>query len=275
MPKITLQTLMCVLPQRLARIHRATSLRMQGLRVVLDGIEDPGNRAAVIRSAEAMGLLHIHVIHPPGGPIEGGKTAPNRAISTGSQKWVHLQHHSNVGSCVELLRTSGFKIYTAKPENPGDDVARCPVPLQDLDFGHKTALVFGNERLGISEEMSKLADGDFTIQMFGLTESLNISVAAAICMHWGRQARQRAIGAETDLSEAEQSLLLEQYLVKSSHFQKKMKLDSARTVLTKEERRQMWEAATNASAEMAARVTEEAETEAELTRRPGRSGNSH
>ncbi len=130
MSKLSLQTLMCVVPQRLARLQRATSLRMQGLRVVLDGIEDPGNRAAVIRSAEAMGLLNIHVIHPPGGPIEGGKTAPSRSITTGSQKWVNLESHCDVTSCVDSLRSKGFKIYTAKPPNPGDDVARCPVPLQ-------------------------------------------------------------------------------------------------------------------------------------------------
>lgn len=119
MTRLNLQTLMCVLPQRLARLQRASTLRMKGLRLVLDGIEDPGNRAAVIRSAEAMGVLHIHVVHPPGGPIEGTKTAPNRSITTGSQKWVHLTSHSDVSSCVDCLRSEGFKIFAAKPENPG------------------------------------------------------------------------------------------------------------------------------------------------------------
>eukprot|EP00961_Rhodomonas_salina_P104316 1404263-Rhodomonas_salina.1 len=75
--------------------------------------------------------------------------------------------------------------------------------------------------------------------------------APAACSQEGRHARERAIGAKTDLTEDEQSLLLEQYLIKTSHYQKKVKLDPSRNVLTKEERRQMWYEANKASAAVA------------------------
>jgi len=71
-------------------------------------------------------------------------------------------------------------------DSAGTDI----IPLESLDFGRPTALVFGNESLGVSREMRAACDGAFTISMRGLSESLNVSVAAAIALHWGRVARE-------------------------------------------------------------------------------------
>ena len=68
-----------------------------------------------------------------------------------------------------------------------------PIALERIDFMHPTALVFGNERLGISDELLNLCDGAFHIPLYGLTESLNVSVAAAIAMHYGRLSRMRSL----------------------------------------------------------------------------------
>ena len=101
-----------------------------------------------------------------------------------------ILHLSSSGhSDLYVCRRDGIsQILTAKPpafEKDCIPAHRISRPLRDIDFGPTTALVFGHEKNGISPLMSKLCDGDFYIPMLGLTESFNVSVAAAICIHWG------------------------------------------------------------------------------------------
>mmetsp|Transcript_22471 Transcript_22471/g.55404 ORF Transcript_22471/g.55404 Transcript_22471/m.55404 type:complete len:255 (-) Transcript_22471:292-1056(-) len=234
-----------LLPRRIARLERAAAFRMKGLRIVMDNVADPGNRAAVMRTAEALGLLHVHVISKPLAyerqvPLVSRKQF-SRAVTTGSEKWLHLHSHPTAQDCLQALREDlSIRVLCAKPESPARDSLRgVPTPLQDIDFGEHTALVFGNEHRGVSEEMTAMADGDFTIPMFGLTESLNISVAAAISIHWGRTARERAVGAKTDLSEEETRDLLERYSSLSTKYQAKMR--QLRKGLGVRDRPEMWE----------------------------------
>jgi tRNA (guanosine-2'-O-)-methyltransferase len=253
--------------ERMARLTKACSMRMSGLRLVLDGLSgqtlfqhahadarathrisvaDPGNRAAIIRSCEALGLLHVHVL-----PCTQPAPSSRRAITTGSEKWMKIHNHKDVGECIAELRGEGFaQILTAKPEHPQNDVCRRPVPLQQINFAKKTALVFGNEVSGISSLMSQLSDGDFHIPMLGLTESFNVSVAAAICVHWGRSARDQALGGSgTDLEAHECDALLAQYVHvnnTSRQFIKEMRAQCSKEhakIATKDERRRRWQEA--------------------------------
>jgi tRNA C32,U32 (ribose-2'-O)-methylase TrmJ len=91
-------------------------------------------------------------------------------------------------------------------------------------IGYAPQLVFGNEKTGISTAMSELGDGDFTIPMMGLTESFNVSVAAAICVHWGRHAREVAIGRATDLSEEDSTKLLHEYQSAGKHYEHRIRV---------------------------------------------------
>ena len=72
--------------------------------------------------------------------------------------------------------------------------------------------------------MSELGDGDFTIPMMGLTESFNVSVAAAICVHWGRHAREAAIGRRTDLSPDAAAALLSEYQSAGKHYEHRIRV---------------------------------------------------
>ncbi len=146
--------------------------------------------------------------------------------------------------CVSALKAENFRIFCAKPANPRNDTSRSPKALRELDFSLNTAvrstlqvlfsyiqsdvdilqLVFGNEHSGISSEMSDLGDGDFTIPMYGLTESLNVSVAAAICVHWGRQAREAALGKISDLSPEACEELLNEYRSMGKQYERRMRV---------------------------------------------------
>lgn len=234
----------------MARLTRACSFRMTGLRLVLDGLSDPGNRAAVIRTAEALGLLHVHVVPcaEPAPNVQVRKRM-SRAITTGSEKWMRVHYHKDAADCIGVLRSQGFEqILTAKPENPDNDQCLNPTPLQQIDFSLRTALVFGSEKNGISAYMSQKCDGDFTIPMLGLTESFNVSVAAAICTHWGRAARERSLGGRTsDLSDAEREELLVEYVAvnqNSRHFIQQVRAQRSieqGKACSKEERRLAWQ----------------------------------
>lgn len=80
-------------PQRQERLERSIGHRMAGLRLVLDGVADPGNRAACIRSAEALGLLHVHVVRPPSSPDQRkrDRRRHSRTVTMGSHKWINVQ----------------------------------------------------------------------------------------------------------------------------------------------------------------------------------------
>jgi tRNA (guanosine-2'-O-)-methyltransferase len=71
--------------------------------------------------------------------------------------------------------------------------------LYDLDLTGKTALVFGNEKDGVSEEALELSDGNFLIPMTGMVQSLNVSVSAAVCLY--EAFRQRELKGMYDTSE--------------------------------------------------------------------------
>ncbi len=160
-----------VLPRRAARIEQVLAARTRQLVVVVENLHDSHNLSAVLRSAEGFGVQEIHVIEAEA-PLE---ISPN--VSQGCHKWLELHRYPDVQSCVDSLRARGFALWAAA-------LGRESVSLTDIDFGRPTALVLGNERLGLSEELIRACDGIYTIPMSGFVESFNISVAAAISMFY-------------------------------------------------------------------------------------------
>ena len=221
------------------RLVLCASRRMSGVHCVLDGLENAGNRAAVLRSVEALGLLHVHEVAPkhenPNQPNRAGK---GRGVAHGGEKWLMMHRHDTASSCRAAL--DGVRLLAALPpesEMPvsvswhslgnrrrrkrgqGDDDAveepmappaapppplpaclAAPVALEDIDFSQPVALAFGNERLGLSAELLAMCDGAFHIPLFGFTESLNVSVAVAISMHHARLSRTAALRASGALN---------------------------------------------------------------------------
>jgi tRNA (guanosine-2'-O-)-methyltransferase len=87
------------------------------------------------------------------------------------------------------------------------------VPLHDLDLAQPVALVFGNEHRGISDEAAEQADGTFIIPMFGMVQSLNVSVATAVTVYEAVRQRLRAgLYAQPRLEAAEFDLLLAEWM---------------------------------------------------------------
>ena len=91
----------------------------------------------------------------------------------GAQKWVDVNRFDSISGCISDMRSKGYQIIATSPHENDCD-------LDDFDISKPSALFFGTERDGLSTEVLQNADGFIKIPMAGFTESLNISVSAAI-----------------------------------------------------------------------------------------------
>lgn len=180
--------------RREARIRAVLSRRQPDLTVVLEDVDDPHNVSAILRSCDAVGVLAVHAVYSGGEPPA---STFSRQTSGGAAKWVEVRHHASIAACYDRLRREGFTILATALA----DGAR---QLFDCDLRGPTALVLGNEMRGVSDEASSTADGILAIPMVGMVQSLNVSVAAAICLYEAFRQRLAANDyAEPRLDEAE------------------------------------------------------------------------
>lgn len=156
-------------------IDQVLGLRTRHLTVVLENIYQSHNASAVVRSCECMGVQDIYIIE------EATPYQVNKKVLKGSYKWVNVMRYkagraNATKRCFDELKEKGYTIGITDPLGN--------VPVHELDpSGSKLALVFGNEDAGVSEYARKHSDVAVRIPMFGFTESMNISVSAAICLN--------------------------------------------------------------------------------------------
>ena len=188
-----------LLPPRKERIDRVVAQRTRTVTVVLDRLEDSFNMAAVLRTCEGMGLQDVHVIRNP-----EARFSPNARVTQGCDKWLDLHLHRDFKTCAAVLKKNGYRVL-ASAIRPG------ATSLFELKFDQKIAMVLGNERFGVSEEVLEHADGTFWIPMRGFSQSMNISAAASACVTRAISWRMEHLGAEGDLTEQERTALTEQF----------------------------------------------------------------
>jgi tRNA (guanosine-2'-O-)-methyltransferase len=99
----------------------------------------------------------------------------DREIAMGAQKWVDLHRYQSIDTCLSGLRKRGYQLVATVPHGKAIDLA-------DFSIRQPAALMFGTEKEGLSEEVIAQCDSCLQIPMYGFTESLNISVAAAIIL---------------------------------------------------------------------------------------------
>lgn len=155
-------------------MEKVLSQRTRHVTLVLDDIFQSQNASAVIRTCECMGLQDIHIVE------NESKYEVNRRVLKGANKWINIHRYkmkgfNNAEICFRKLRTEGYKIWVTDPNPLG-------TPIQEVPVDQKLAIVMGNELKGISDYALTHADGKINIPMYGFTESLNISVSAAICL---------------------------------------------------------------------------------------------
>ena len=151
--------------------------------------------SAIIRTAESFGVSRVHLISSENKKMSGA--------AKGAERWVDLMIHKNTKQCFEYLKSQQFKLFVADFQN--DSYTPETIPLDN-----PIAIVMGTELVGVSDEARSMADGSIIIPMYGLTQSLNVSVASA-CILQRISMRMRAVGIG-GMSEGQQAELLNQWL---------------------------------------------------------------
>ena len=149
--------------------NKVLAERTNHLTVVAQDVYQLHNTSAVVRSCDVFGIQNIHVIE------EKIPRRIDKEIAMGAQKWVDINRYSSTRDCVKKLRKDGYRIVATSPHDDS-------VMLDDFDISEPAALFFGTEKDGLSEEILREADTTIKIPMVGFTESLNISVSAAIIL---------------------------------------------------------------------------------------------
>ncbi|MBU3714516.1 MAG: RNA methyltransferase [Ferruginibacter sp.] len=172
-------------PERSARLNNVLDKRQLNLTVVLENVADPHNISAVMRTCDAVGIQEIYILNTiiPRHKKWGAKS------SSSASKWLTIHQFNDVRSCFDALRKKFSKVYTTHLSSDAID-------LYDMNLTEDVALVFGNEHSGVSEELMRLADGNFIIPQVGIIKSLNISVACAVTLY--EAFRQKNIAGHYD-----------------------------------------------------------------------------
>lgn len=156
-------------PQRKARFDAVLPNRTKHFTVATEDVYQLHNTSAVIRSCDVFGIQEVHIVE------ERNSRRIDREIAMGSQKWVDLKRYHTVGDCVNNLKDNGYQIVATTPHH-NDQI------LADFDITKKSCFFFGRETEGLSQAVLDVADCYLKIPMVGFTESLNISVSAAIIL---------------------------------------------------------------------------------------------
>lgn len=156
-----------ITPNRREGFERVLANRTRHITIAIEDVYQLHNTSAVMRSCEVFGVQDLHVIEE-----RFGKRI-DKEIAMGAEKWVDIHRYQNANQCMDTLREKGYQIVITSPHIDANY-------LQDFDVSKKSAIFFGTEKNGLSPEIMNQADAKIKIPMVGFTESLNISVSAAI-----------------------------------------------------------------------------------------------
>lgn len=151
------------------RFTKVLNQRTKHFTVAIEDVYQLHNTSAVIRSCDVFGVQEVNIIE------EINRKRIDREIAMGAQKWVDLNRFNSVKDCLQELKQQGYQIVATTPHT--NDCL-----LQDFDVTKKSCFFFGRETEGLSQEVLDQADCFLKIPMVGFTESLNISVSAAIIL---------------------------------------------------------------------------------------------
>ncbi|MDE4542094.1 RNA methyltransferase [Thermoanaerobacterium sp. R66] len=150
-----------------------------GFYVILDEVQDPGNVGTIIRSADAFNVDGIFAINNTVDIYN-----PKVLRSTmGSIFHLPVVNDVEPSKLFDVLKKNGIRILSTS--------LKAEKYIYDFDISKNVALIFGNESRGVNSDLDEFVDDSFKIPMDGMAESLNVSVAASICLY--ESERQRLI----------------------------------------------------------------------------------
>tara|TARA_Y100000994_G_scaffold33214_1_gene23503 strand:+ start:314 stop:943 length:630 start_codon:yes stop_codon:yes gene_type:complete len=182
--------------KRQARVRRMLDSRLGSVVVILEAVRRRHNSSAIMRSCECFGVHEVHLVR--------GNFRPSKGAARGAERWLDIHHHETTESAVMDLKQRGFSIYVA-------DLMEGAHSPDSLPLDGPVAILMGAELTGVSDEARALADGAICVPMRGVTESLNVSVAAACILQRVTERRREKIG-DGDLPEERKDSFFEEWM---------------------------------------------------------------
>lgn len=156
-------------PQRRSKLEAVAAARSAYLRLVLQDVHDPHNIGACLRSAEAFGVQHVDLINVQ------QKFGKPSSVARGARYWLDMHRFNSIPTYLAALREAGYALAAAYP-------AQDAVRVDEIPIDRPLAIVFGNEHAGLHPDWNAHIDYRFTIPMYGMVESFNISVSVALTL---------------------------------------------------------------------------------------------
>ena len=183
-------------PARLQTLRTALDRRQPDLTVVMENVCKPHNLAAVARTLEAVGGLEIHAIS------QLRSLRLSQMSAAGVRKWIRVHKHADIDDAARQLHAQGYQLIATTLSDTASD-------FRDIDYTRPSAIVVGEEYDGLSTRASALADHHVFIPMYGMVQSLNVSVASALVLYEACRQREAAgMYASRRLDEASYRKLL-------------------------------------------------------------------
>lgn len=185
---------------RFNQLQSVVENRTKYLTVILEYIYQSQNASAVLRTCDCFGIQDIHIIE------NNNPFTLNPEVVMGSDKWLNIyryqNHKNNTLTTIERLKSEGYRIVATSPHAQSS-------MLENFDISKgKFALMFGTELTGLSDTALENADEHLLIPTVGFSESLNISVSAALCIYTlSHKLRESDIASALEPREAMELLL--------------------------------------------------------------------
>ena len=188
-------------PERETKFRKVIAHRQPDLTVVFENVHDPHNISAVLRSCDSVGVKEVFIINNASQRF----SKLGKKSSSSASKWIDINFYSSVEECFTEVKKKYKNIF-------GTRLTAESKSLYELNLTESTALVFGNEKSGISDEASAHCTKNFLIPQVGMIESLNISVACAVSLYEAfRQRQMRGNYASPMMSEAEINVMMHKW----------------------------------------------------------------
>lgn len=154
-------------------IDRVLAERTRHLTVMLEDVYHSHNASAVLRTCDCFGIQDMYITQK----LHDYKVNPN--IVRGASKWITLHKYErgeeSNSQCIQTLKDKKYRLVGTTPD------PNC-ASIHELDITSKTAIIFGTELDGVSEQTQRQLDDMVYIPMYGFTESFNVSVSVALVL---------------------------------------------------------------------------------------------
>ena len=173
----------------LKRLHRDWRRRTEGrLGLLLDGVQNPFNVGAILRTAAAFSVDHLWLVGAP-----SPSDAKVQKTALGSQRFCTWTDHETSLEAVAAARAAGFRIV-------GVELAEGAAPLHQVDLSAPVCLAIGHEDRGLSKDLLSSCDALAYIPQLGRIGSLNVATATAIACYEARRSSWTTAGGDTSAS---------------------------------------------------------------------------